>query len=80
MRHRRQRATSVPGVTNGSKCSWLGKEVAQGKFERGVSQHPTINDPVHIVTEEDLRTIYGPGNPVDFVSVGHLASTSPSLR
>jgi hypothetical protein len=39
-----------------------------------VSQHPTINDAVHIVTEEDLREIYGPGDPVDFVSVGHLAS------
>jgi hypothetical protein len=39
-----------------------------------VSQHPTINDPVHIVTEEDLREIYGPGDPIDFVPVGHLAS------
>jgi hypothetical protein len=29
---------------------------------------------VHIVTEEDLREIYGPGDPVDFVTVGHLAS------
>lgn len=35
---------------------------------------PTINDSVHIVTEEDLREIYGPGDPVDFVTVGHLAS------
>ena len=39
-----------------------------------MSQHPTINDPVHIVTEDDLREIYGPGDPVDFVAVGHLAS------
>ncbi len=45
-----------------------------GPFQRGVSQHPTIDDRVHIVTEADLRTIYGPGNPDDFVSVGHLAS------
>lgn len=43
-------------------------------FERGVSQHPTIDDYVHIVTDADLQTIYGPGDPDDFVSVGHLAS------
>jgi Helicase HerA, central domain len=52
----------------------VGERGREGKFERGVSQHPTINDPVHIVTEEDLREIYGPGDPVDFVAVGHLAS------
>lgn len=52
----------------------VGERGREGKFERGVSQHPTINDPVHIVTEDDLREIYGPGDPIDFVSVGHLAS------
>lgn len=52
----------------------VGERGREGKFERGVSQHPTINDAVHIVTEEDLREIYGPGDPVDFVTVGHLAS------
>src|SRR5258708_17182309 len=45
-----------------------------GRFERGVSQHPTIEDRVHVVTAADLRAIYGPGNPDDFVAVGHLAS------
>jgi uncharacterized protein len=52
----------------------VGERGREGRFERGVSQHPTINDAVHIVTEEDLREIYGPGDPVDFVTVGHLAS------
>ncbi len=56
------------------KVQLVGERGRAGRFERGVSQHPTINDPVHIVTEVDLRQIYGPGNPVDFVSVGHLAS------
>ena len=56
------------------KVQLVGERGREGKFERGVSQHPTINDVVHIVTEEDLREIYGPGDPVDFVSVGHLAS------
>ncbi|MBX3442153.1 MAG: DUF853 family protein [Planctomyces sp.] len=45
-----------------------------GRFERGVSVHPTIDDRVHLVTEADLRAIYGPGEPDDFVAVGHLAS------
>jgi len=52
----------------------VGERGREGRFERGVSQHPTINDAVHIVTEDDLREIYGPGDPVDFVAVGHLAS------
>lgn len=56
------------------KVQLVGERGREGKFERGVSQHPTINDPVHIVTEEDLWEIYGPGDPVDFVGVGHLAS------
>lgn len=36
---------------------------------------------VHLVTEADLRAIYGAGDPEDYVSVGHLASAEsiPSL-
>src|SRR5882724_1712708 len=52
----------------------VGEGSRGGHFERGVSQHPTIEDRVHVVTEADLRAIYGPGNPDDFVAVGHLAS------
>ncbi len=58
---------------------WLQVQlVGEGKrgenFQRGISQHPTIDDKVHIVTEKDLKAIYGPGEPTDFVSIGHLAS------
>jgi DNA helicase HerA-like ATPase len=56
------------------KVQLIGERGREGKFERGVSQHPTINDAVHIVTEGDLREIYGPGDPADFVTIGHLAS------
>ncbi len=56
------------------KVQLVGERGREGRFERGVSQHPTINDTVHIVTEEDLRDIYGPGDPVDFVAIGRLAS------
>src|SRR5207249_9540776 len=52
----------------------VGEGRRNGIFRRGVSQHPTIDDRVHIVTEADLRAIYGPGDPDHFVSVGHLAS------
>lgn len=52
----------------------VGEGKRGGLFERGVSQHPTIDDRVHIVTEADLRSIYGSGEPDDFVPVGHLAS------
>lgn len=45
-----------------------------GRFERGISQYPTIEDRVHIVTESDLKAIYGSGDPQDFVAIGHLAS------
>lgn len=56
------------------KVQLVGEGGRVGRFERGISQHPTIEDRVHIVTEADLNTIYGPGEPDDFVSVGHLAS------
>lgn len=63
------------------KVQMVGEGQRGGKFERGISQHPTIDDRVHIVTEGDLRAIYGSGEPQDFVSVGHLASAEsiPSL-
>ena len=65
---------SYPWGNQWLKVQLIGERGREGRFERGVSQHPTINDPVHIVTEDDLREIYGPGDPVDFVPVGHLAS------
>lgn len=34
-------------------------EIIDVNFERGISQYPTINDEVHLVTEEDLAKIYG---------------------
>lgn len=52
----------------------VGEGERSGQFKRGISQHPTIDDRVHIVTEADLRAIYGAGEPDDFVAVGHLAS------
>jgi len=51
----------------------LAGEAIGTRIERGLSQHPNINDTVHLVTEADLRRIYG-AHGSDQVLVGHLAS------
>lgn len=63
------------------KVQLVGEGQRSGEFKRGISQYPAIGDKVHLVTEQDLRSIYGPGDPDDFVPVGHLASAEaiPSL-
>lgn len=45
-----------------------------GKFERGISQYPSIGDAVHVVTESDLRTVYTPTDAESHVSIGRVAS------
>src|SRR4051794_29648537 len=51
----------------------LAGEAIGNRFERGLSQHPNIDDSVHLVTEVDLRRIYGP--PEDgHVAIGSLSS------
>ncbi|TWB27708.1 ATP-binding protein [Nitrospirillum bahiense] len=52
----------------------LAGEAVGSRFERGLSQHPNINDTVHIVTDTDLRKIYGYGES-DQVSIGTLSSS-----
>lgn len=52
----------------------VGEGRAQSGFDRGVTQYPTVGDAVHLVTEQDLRMIYGRPKDPKFVSVGHLAS------
>jgi hypothetical protein len=56
------------------KVQLVGEGQRGGRFERGISQHPTVEDRVHIVTQADLLAIYGAGEPQDYVQVGHLAS------
>ena len=58
------------------KVQLVGEGRRGGIFERGVSQHPTIDDRVHIVTEADLRSIYGTLELDEFVPIGHLASAA----
>lgn len=48
-------------------------EIVGSSFERGISQHPSIDDEVHLVTEEDLALIYGTSETGQVV-VGRLAN------
>jgi hypothetical protein len=56
------------------KIQMVGEGTRGGRFERGISQHPTVDDRVHVVTQADLAAIYGAVDPQDFVPIGHLAS------
>ncbi|HEY4092160.1 MAG TPA: ATP-binding protein [Luteibacter sp.] len=73
-------ATAAPATTAVAEVDsgrWmtvqLAGETMGGHFERGLSQHPNINDSVHLVTEADLRRIYGSTGD-DQIVVGHLSS------
>lgn len=47
-----------------------------GVFERGVSQYPTIEDEVHLVTPQDMRVIYGSTQEERSITVGNIAAAS----
>lgn len=51
----------------------LGEGQRNGKFERGLSQYPTIGDQVHLVSETDLKKIYGQPDRPYFVNIGHIS-------
>ncbi|MCI0470086.1 MAG: ATP-binding protein [Candidatus Aminicenantes bacterium] len=55
----------------------IGERIGE-KFERGVSQFPTIDDDVHLVTIDDLNLIYGDFDEKNSIPVGNI-STSESL-
>lgn len=73
-------ATAAPNTLDAKNVDagrWMRIELAGeaigNRFERGLSQHPNINDCVHLVTETDLRRIYGYGGD-DQVAIGILSS------
>jgi DNA helicase HerA-like ATPase len=66
--------SDISGIDSGRWMTvQLAGETIGGQFERGLSQHPNINDSVHLVIESDLRRIYGSIGE-DQVVIGHLAS------
>ena len=48
-------------------------EIVGTSFERGISQYPSVNDEVHLVTEDDLALIYGSRGEGQIV-IGRLAN------
>jgi hypothetical protein len=52
-------------------------EALGGEFERGVGQYPTVGDEVHLVTNDDLKVIYGwAKGKKGTISVGRIAAAS----
>ena len=77
-------ASAVPETladTGGAGYRWLkvqliGEGSAGGQFRRGISQYPTIDDDVHLVSQRDLERIYGRrGKQHHLVKVGHIAGS-----
>lgn len=59
----------------------IGEAQRNGLFQRGLSQYPTIGDEVHLVSEKELKNIYGRPDRPYFVKVGHIsnADSIPAL-
>lgn len=52
-------------------------EALGSEFERGVGQYPTVGDEIHLVTNDDLKIIYGwAKGKKGTISVGQIAATS----
>lgn len=50
-------------------------ETTRGRpFERGLSQHPTIGDAVHLLADRDLERLYGSHSAPDCLRIGRLAN------
>lgn len=54
----------------------VGESYAREGFQRGVSVFPTLDDEVHLVTEEDLQVIYATSGPAMIDIGSHSASES----
>lgn len=76
-------ASALPeNLAEGSDASglWMtvqlvGEARRGAPFERGLGQYPTFGDPVHLVTEADLRRLYGrQSEPGKSIRIGSVAS------
>lgn len=53
----------------------IGEGQRNGVFQRGLTQYPTVGDEVHLVSEKELRSIYGRRDTPYFVKVGHISNS-----
>ena len=82
-------ASAVPesqadNLTNANRwmtIQLIGEGPRNGIFQRGLSQYPTIGDEVHLVSEKELKNIYGEPDKPYFVKLGHIsnADSIPAL-
>lgn len=82
-------ASAVPGNKPGAdeynnrwmQIQLVGEGQRNGTFQRGLSQYPTIGDEVHLVSEKELKAIYGQPDKPYFVKLGHIsnAESIPAL-
>ncbi len=56
------------------EISLFGESYGSQGFQRGISNYPTIEDEVHIVTEEDLSIIYD-SKKASMIEIGYHASS-----
>lgn len=69
-------AKAMPNGQRWMTVQLIGEGYRTGRFQRGISQYPTIDDEVHLVSEMDLLAIYGrSGAQNHFVRVGHVAGS-----
>lgn len=69
-------AATMPNGHKWITVQLIGEGYRAGKFQRGISQYPTIDDEVHLVSEADLCAIYGKiGEQNHFVKIGHIAGS-----
>ena len=66
-------AISQPYGYRWIKVQLVGEGHRNGLFQRGISQYPTISDEVHLVSDADLKRIYGRADRPYFVKIGHIA-------
>jgi uncharacterized protein len=52
----------------------VGETTGDKDFQRGISVHPTIDDEIHLITDNDLALIYATTNP-SAIKIGTLASS-----
>jgi hypothetical protein len=68
--------SEMPNGYKWLKVQLIGEGYKTGKFQRGISQYPTIDDEVHLVSEADLQAIYGKiGEQNHYVKIGHIAGS-----
>lgn len=74
-------ASNDQNSENGKKSSrylsvqLIGEKQGDDDFQKGVGFYPTINDEVHLVTENDLLGIYGDSSDIGLVEIGTHSSS-----